>query len=145
MSVQEYLSKAVVSGGSLLELSCSSQRRSIVSLSQHSHRKLVTALSYHIMYGESTRGLETSCRSLPPPASLCPLQTSHSASASLPLAWLPSFCSTSTERSVLSTYPHTHTHSHGCRACISLPLPLLSTSTVPVLMSWRKATCSWRK
>lgn len=50
---QEYLSKAAVVESSVLELSHSSRRRSMSSLSQCSYRKLVTGLSYHVMYGES--------------------------------------------------------------------------------------------
>jgi hypothetical protein len=59
-SLQEYLSKAVVSEGSLLELSHSSLRGSGASLAQLSHRRLITALSYHIMYDI------TQCTSLTP-------------------------------------------------------------------------------
>jgi glycerol-3-phosphate O-acyltransferase 1/2 len=59
-SLQEYLATAVVAKGSLLELSRASQRGSVASLAQHAHRRLVTALSYHIMYDI------TCCTSLTP-------------------------------------------------------------------------------
>ncbi|CAI8002498.1 Glycerol-3-phosphate acyltransferase 1, mitochondrial [Geodia barretti] len=49
-SLQEFLSKAVIAKGSLLEMSQVSRRGSTVNLTQSYHRRLVTALSYHIMY-----------------------------------------------------------------------------------------------
>lgn len=65
------------------------------SLTEYSHRKLVTALSYHIVYGEwASTALWVASYLLP----LSVFQTSPALPASCPQPWWPSCCSTGTER-----------------------------------------------
>ena len=119
-SHQEYLSSAVVVRGSLLEQSHISRRGSAPNLTDSTHRRLVTALSYHIMYGK--------WRGVPSPPSLPPSLTGSPADITQ--------CSSLTPTSMvafllLNQYREVHyislpSPSPSLTLCRSLELPLMN-------------------